>query len=225
MPWNRPPLATRSSGGRSMCRIPAPAVIHWVAPLVIRPPPPMESWCWKGPVESCRSPSRTLGAGAMGCPWAHRGRTRPRPSGPCARRGPSPRRVPQRRPGEPGSPPPSSPWGAVVTWATGRKVATVGSGVAIFGSVRGLSTVTAGMSFPPSRGPPQLEVPDRAPRPQCRCLPIRIAQHGPPARHSRARSAQVRVSLVGLEEAVGIDGDEQPLGLGQQLPGAAGARR
>ncbi len=43
IPWNRPPLATRCSGGFSMWRIPAPAVIHWVSPLVITPPPPFES--------------------------------------------------------------------------------------------------------------------------------------------------------------------------------------
>jgi hypothetical protein len=27
----------------------APAVFHWVAPSVISPPPPWESWCWKMP--------------------------------------------------------------------------------------------------------------------------------------------------------------------------------
>ena len=36
--------ATSSSGGASMWRIPLPAVIHCVAPSVIRPPPPVESW-------------------------------------------------------------------------------------------------------------------------------------------------------------------------------------
>ena len=45
MPWNSPPEATSSSGGSSMCRMPPPAVIHWVSPLVMRPPPPLESWC------------------------------------------------------------------------------------------------------------------------------------------------------------------------------------
>jgi hypothetical protein len=44
-PWNSPPLTTSDSGGRSMWRIPPPAVIHWVSPLVITPPPPLESWC------------------------------------------------------------------------------------------------------------------------------------------------------------------------------------
>jgi AcrR family transcriptional regulator len=42
-PWKRPPFMTTSSGGSSMCRIPPPAVIHCVSPLVIRPPPPLES--------------------------------------------------------------------------------------------------------------------------------------------------------------------------------------
>ena len=32
-----------------MCRIPAPAVIHWVSPLVMTPPPPFESACSKTP--------------------------------------------------------------------------------------------------------------------------------------------------------------------------------
>ena len=49
MPWKVPPLSTSSAGGVSMCRIPDPAVIHWVAPSVIRPPPPCESWWAKRP--------------------------------------------------------------------------------------------------------------------------------------------------------------------------------
>ena len=48
-PWNSPPLITSASGGFSMWRMPAPAVIHWVSPLVINPPPPFESLCWKVP--------------------------------------------------------------------------------------------------------------------------------------------------------------------------------
>jgi hypothetical protein len=28
---------------------PAPAVIHWVSPSVMSPPPPLESWCRKIP--------------------------------------------------------------------------------------------------------------------------------------------------------------------------------
>ncbi len=35
---------TSCSGGASMCRMPEPAVIHWVSLLVIEPPPPSESW-------------------------------------------------------------------------------------------------------------------------------------------------------------------------------------
>ena len=50
-PWKSPPLSTRCSGGFSMWRIPAPAVIHWVSPFVITPPPPFESWCSKIAVE------------------------------------------------------------------------------------------------------------------------------------------------------------------------------
>ena len=40
---------TSSSGGVSMCRMPAPAVIHWVAPFSMMPPPPWLSWCRKVP--------------------------------------------------------------------------------------------------------------------------------------------------------------------------------
>jgi len=36
-------------GGVSMWRMPPPAVIHCVAPLVMRPPPPLESWWAKVP--------------------------------------------------------------------------------------------------------------------------------------------------------------------------------
>ena len=49
MPWNTPPLSTSSAGGVSMCRMPEPAVIHCVAPSVISPPPPCESWWAKRP--------------------------------------------------------------------------------------------------------------------------------------------------------------------------------
>ena len=44
MPWNRPPFWTSHSGGASMWRMPLPAVIHWVSPLVMVPPPPWLSW-------------------------------------------------------------------------------------------------------------------------------------------------------------------------------------
>jgi hypothetical protein len=49
MPWKRPPLITSDSGGASMCSRPLPAVIHWVSPLVMVPPPPWESWWSKVP--------------------------------------------------------------------------------------------------------------------------------------------------------------------------------
>ena len=48
-PWNRPPFATICSVGISECTMPAPAVIHWVAPSVMRPPPPFESRCSSSP--------------------------------------------------------------------------------------------------------------------------------------------------------------------------------
>ena len=50
-PVEQTPDATRSSGGRSMCSNPEPAVIHWVSPLVINPPPPWESACSERPVD------------------------------------------------------------------------------------------------------------------------------------------------------------------------------
>ena len=37
-----------------MCRMPAPAVIHCVSPLVMTPPPPLESWCSKIAVDDVR---------------------------------------------------------------------------------------------------------------------------------------------------------------------------
>ncbi|CAM5743374.1 hypothetical protein SALBM311S_01161 [Streptomyces alboniger] len=40
---------TRDSGGASMCSRPEPAVIHWVSPLVMVPPPPWLSWWSKMP--------------------------------------------------------------------------------------------------------------------------------------------------------------------------------
>src|SRR5205823_4382623 len=45
----RPRGTTSFSGGVSMWRMPPPAVIHWVAPSVMTPPPPCESWCWRVP--------------------------------------------------------------------------------------------------------------------------------------------------------------------------------
>ena len=49
MPWNNPPFMMSCSGGISSWRIPAPAVIHWVAPSVIRPPLPVVSRCSNAP--------------------------------------------------------------------------------------------------------------------------------------------------------------------------------
>lgn len=48
-PWKRPPDITSCSGGASMCSSPEPAVIHWVSPLVMVPPPPWLSWWSKIP--------------------------------------------------------------------------------------------------------------------------------------------------------------------------------
>ena len=42
-------LITSASGGLSMCSRPDPAVIHWVSPSVMTPPPPSESECSKVP--------------------------------------------------------------------------------------------------------------------------------------------------------------------------------
>ena len=42
-------LVTSHSGGASMCSSPDPAVIHWVSPSVIVPPPPLLSWWSKTP--------------------------------------------------------------------------------------------------------------------------------------------------------------------------------
>ena len=50
-PSNRPPDITKSSGGVSICRIPEPAVIHWVAPSSIIPPPPVRVLVLKATVD------------------------------------------------------------------------------------------------------------------------------------------------------------------------------
>lgn len=42
-------LGASALGGVSMCRMPPLAVIHWVAPFSMIPPPPWESWGWKVP--------------------------------------------------------------------------------------------------------------------------------------------------------------------------------
>jgi len=65
----------RSSGGRSMCKIPAPAVIHCGA-VGDEPTPPIESWCWNVPSIMYVTVSNPRGD-ATGFPWARRGRTPP----------------------------------------------------------------------------------------------------------------------------------------------------
>ena len=78
-PWNSPPLTTSASGGVSMCRMPPPAVIHWVSPSVITPPPPLESWCSKIAVDhvgdgleaAVRVPRRALGLARRVVDLAH----------------------------------------------------------------------------------------------------------------------------------------------------------
>ena len=45
---DKPPLLS-SVAADGFALMPEPAVIHWVAPLVMSPPPPVESWCPKVP--------------------------------------------------------------------------------------------------------------------------------------------------------------------------------
>ena len=70
---------TRCSGGFSMCRMPAPAVIHWVSPLVMTPPPPLESLVLEDAVDhvgdgleaAVRVPGRALGLAGRVLDLAH----------------------------------------------------------------------------------------------------------------------------------------------------------
>jgi hypothetical protein len=134
MPRNRPPLSTSSAGGVSMCRMPAPAVVHWVAPSAIRPPPPCESWWAKRPssmwvtVSKPRCGCQSVPRGSPGwystspiwSMWTNRPRS--------AALTPANTRTT-------GKPSPSNPRGPVVTERTGRSVSD-GIGAVRRGQVR-----------------------------------------------------------------------------------------
>ncbi|GGU28321.1 hypothetical protein GCM10010274_13830 [Streptomyces lavendofoliae] len=57
---------TRCSGGASMWSSPDPAVIHWVSPLRMVPPPPLLSWWTKVPSIRYVDRQHRAGYGARG---------------------------------------------------------------------------------------------------------------------------------------------------------------
>jgi len=123
-----------------MCRIPPPAVIHWVSPLVIRPPPPLESW-WRNTPSmmyvtvlepAVRVPGRALGLPRRVLHLAHLVHVDERVQLPQVHAG--------ERPADPGNPHPRTRTGAVVTDTTGRSAAVAASGSGTRGSTRMSST-------------------------------------------------------------------------------------
>src|SRR5690606_7724576 len=146
MPWNSPPEATRCSGGRSMWRMPEPAVIHWVSPLVITPPPPCESWCSMIPSIMYVTVSKPR-CGCHGVPLGSPGAYSTSPIWSMWTNGSRSARDTPAKARRTGKPSPSSPLGAVVTCRTGRCSTVAGSGAGMRGRVR-VSAVIAGMGSP-----------------------------------------------------------------------------
>ena len=138
---------TSSSGGSSMCRIPPPAVIHWVSPLVIRPPPPLESWWRKTPSMMYVTVSKPR-CGCQGVPLGSPGAYSTSPIWSMWMNGSSFARSTPAKARRTGKPSPSKPDGAVVTDTTGRSAAVAASGSGTRGRTRMSSTVTAGMPSP-----------------------------------------------------------------------------
>ena len=144
----QPPPELVASGGISSCRIPAPAVIHWVAPSVIRPPPPVESWCSTAPSMMYVTVSKPR-CGCHGAPLASPGAYSTAPRWSSSRNGSA------RSMSMPGNgrrtwkPSPSNFVGAATTRATGRKVVSAGSGRVMRGSTSKLSVVAAGKMMSP----------------------------------------------------------------------------
>src|SRR5918996_101996 len=135
--------------------MPAPAVIHWVSPLVMTPPPPFESLCSNVPSIMYVTVSKPR----CGCQLVPFGSPGAYSTSPIWSRWMNGSRSPRSTPAKArrtGKPSPSKPRGAVVTWRTGRGRAVAGSGPVTAGggprSSQGAGGATAG---PPQR--------DRAP--------------------------------------------------------------
>ncbi len=126
-----------------MCSSPEPAVIHWVSPLVMRPPPPFESWCSKTPSSRYVTVSKPR-CGCQGVPFGSPGAYSTSPIWSRWMNGSRSRRSTPANARRTGNPSPSNPLGAVVTDRTGRAVPWAGA--TILGRTVGSSTVMAGMS-------------------------------------------------------------------------------
>ncbi len=125
-----------------MCRMPPPAVIHCVAPSVITPPPPWESWCWNVPSIMYVTVSNPR-CGCQSVPRGSPGAYSTSPIWSMWMNGSRSRRSTPAKARRTGKPSPSKPCGAVVTDRTGRSTEPA-AGAAIRGRLRG-SAVTAGM--------------------------------------------------------------------------------
>ena len=127
-----------------MCRIPAPAVIHWVSPFVITPPPPFESLCSKVPSIMYVTVSKPR-CGCHGVPFGSPGAYSTSPIWSMWMNGSSFVIGTPWKARRTGNPSPSNPRGALVRLTTGRSRASDGSGAGTRGSAVRSSTVIAGM--------------------------------------------------------------------------------
>src|SRR5487761_2354608 len=150
-PWNSPPEATNSSGGRSMCKIPDPAVIHCVSPSLISPPPPIESRCWKVPSIMYVTVSKPRW-GCHGVPFGSPGAYSTSPIWSMWTKGSRAARSTPANARRTGNPSPSRPLGADVTETTGRGTEALRSGWGMRGRTRRSVTVTAGMGLSEGMG-------------------------------------------------------------------------
>src|SRR3954453_14123364 len=180
-PWKSPPDTTSASGGFSMCRTPPPAVIHWVSPLLIVPPPPWESACSKVPSMMYVTVSKPR-CGCQDVPLGSPGAYSTSPIWSMWMNGSRSRRSTPAKARRTGKPSPSKPDGAVVTERTRRRTVP-GAGTGTRGRVVVSSTVTAGM--PASSVESSTSADSSAARP--RCLPSTADDFDPSAGMPRRR--------------------------------------
>src|SRR3954470_8615976 len=127
--------------------MPPPAVIHWVSPLVILPPPPWLSWCSNIPSMMYVTVSKPR-CGCHGVPFGSPGAESTSPIWSRWMNGSSSLSGTPAKARRTGKPSPSKPVGAVVRRRTGRKPAA-GSSCGRRGRTRTSSTVMAGISSLP----------------------------------------------------------------------------
>ncbi len=140
-PWNRPPDSTSAAGGVSMCRRPSPAVMYWVPPSSMVPPPPCESWWMNCPSMRYVNVSKPR-CGCQGVPFGSPAAYSTSPIWSMWMNGSRTSIGTPAKARCTGNPSPSNPVGAVVTDVTDR---AVDSAIGVRrGRVR-VSAVTAGM--------------------------------------------------------------------------------